>query len=211
MYEFLKNLTLVDTGRLKTPASKNPTGMTLRVFSDGSVFPSKELVETFKLEYVSAQDPNVGNGIDFFDSTQWAPTATLPKMILFGITPKTESKIDLFGSCRFDVRGNPKSSVLTQGVKSEDLLALITSMGYLNEDQKYCDLEVVLQYPIKTEDGIAYIPKTINKGAKKGEKTYSRRENVSFYPVNTVENLKELRDAEALVNSTENITIPVNN
>jgi len=194
MYAFLQGLTLKDTGRQRKPKENSPLGFTLRIFANGEVYPSKELVTKFNLEYTNKNNENKGYGIDVIDSVDWTPTANLPRMILLGITPKTEAKVDLFATCRYDTEtGNPKSTVITQGSTSETLLNLVRSMGYLTEDQKYCDLELVLEHPITMEDGIANIPKLIEKGDRKGEKTYERRENVTFYAVNTVENLAEMK------------------
>jgi hypothetical protein len=209
-YNFLTNLVLVDTGRLRTPKSLNPEGLTLRIFSNGVVYPSQELVDKFNLEYQPKDSAKPSNGFDFFDSQLWTPLATQPRMIIFGIVSKEEPKVDLFGTCRFATDGQPKSSVINQGTASPELLALVRSMGYLTEEQKYCDLELVVEYPIKPQDGIAYIPKLLERGEKAGELTSIRRENVTFYPVNTKENLKEMREAnknQVVVSTTNQVEI----
>jgi len=196
MYDHLKNITLIDTGRVRPPKSSNPEGLTLRIFANGDVYPSKELVERFKLEYNSEDSTQQSFGLDIVDSLEWTPTASMPRMILIGIVNKQEPKVDLFGTCRYNEDKTPKSSVITQGPRSEELLDLVRSLGYLTDEQKYCDLEFVVEHPVTTQDGILYIPKTVARGANKGEKTYIRRENVSLYPVNTVENLKTIREAK---------------
>lgn len=195
MYSFLQNLTLKDTTRKRVPTTRHPEGLALRIFSTGEVYPSKELTDKFDLEYKTKSSENRGNGFDVFDSTEWTPTAELPRMILVAAVPKSEAKVTLFGTCRFDSEGNPLSSVQTQGSVCKELLSLVRSMGYLTDEQKYCDLQVVIDYPIKTEDGIAYIPKTIERGAEAGNKTNERRENLTIYPLNTTENLEEMRKA----------------
>lgn len=195
MYGFLKSIKLVDTGRLRSPKTNNPTGLTLRVFANGEVYPSQDLVTKFNLEYQNKDYTGPSNGLDIIDSLEWLPMANNPRMILIGVVNKEEAKVDIFGTCRYNEDGTPKSTVLTQGTTSETLLNLVRSMGYLTEEQKYCDLEFAIEYPINTEDGIAYIPKVVERGAKKGEKTYERRENVTFYPLNTPENLVEIRKA----------------
>lgn len=208
-YNFLQNLTLVDTGRLRAPKEKNPTGLTVRIFSNGEVYPSKELITKFSLEYPN-KDNQVGYfGFDVVDSTEWAPTAALPRMILFGLSPKTEAKVDLFASCKWNEDGSPKSSVLTQGSTSDTLLTLVRSMGYMSDEQKYCDLQLVVDYPVKTADGLAYIPKVMERGTRKGEQTYERREDITFYPVNTPENLAAQVEAEK-TSTTAGSTTPAN-
>lgn len=206
-YSFLQGLTLVDTGRQRAPKQTNPEGLTIRIFANGEVYPSRELVTRFNLEYTKKEEQATRNGFDVFDSNDWTPTTTLPRMILFGLTPKTEAKVDLFGSCRYNDDGTPKSSVISQGSTSENLLGLVRSMGYLTEDQKYCDLQVVVEHPLTVKDGISHIPKVVERGEKKGEKTYERRENITFYPVNTVENLKEMTTtSERVVTENQSVT-----
>lgn len=181
-YGFLANLTLVDKGRTRTPKEKNPEGLTVRVFSDGSVYPSQELVNNYQLEFLP-KDQNAGNGIDVIDSSKWTPLQNAPRMLLFGFTHKSEPKIELFGTCRYNTDGTPKSSVLTQGSVCKELLALVKEFGWLTEEQTFVDLKVLTQHPIKTENGVAYIPKVVDRGAKKGEETYVKRESYQMFPV----------------------------
>lgn len=197
-YSFLNSITLKDTGRLRVPKERNPeSGIILRILANGEVYPSRELVNKFDLEY-RRKSQSKGFGIDVIDSKDWPVFKDAPRMIIFGLTPKTEPKVDLFGTCRYDEEGNPKSSVMDQGSKSETLLNLVKSMGYLTEEQKYVDLEFVMSHPIKMQDGIANIPKVYERESTKnakGSKTSIRRENVVFYPINTPENLKAVETA----------------
>ena len=206
-YSFLSNLTLVDTGRLRTPKEKNPTGMTVRVYANGEVYPSQELVKKYNLEYVNKDSTEKANGIDVVDSSDWTPMASQPRMILFGITPKQEAKVDLFGSCKFNEDGTPKGSVMNQGPTSAELLELTRSLGFLNEDQKYVDLLLLEQYPINTKDGLSYIPKTVSRGPKKGEKTYERRENVVYYPCTSTEEFEKMNEKKVEVKETPVVNI----
>lgn len=213
-YSFLKNLTLVDTGRIRTPKEKNPKGIAIRIFSNGEVYPSQELVDKYKLEYLSKNAEGTANGIDVVDSTEWTPMAAQPRMILFGITPKSEPKVDLFGSCKFNDDLTPKSTVMTQGSTSETLLNLVRSMGYLNDDQKYVDLVLLEQYPINTKDGLAFIPKTITRGPNAGQRAYERRENIIFYPTTTQEEFDKLNNpvrTESEVVQNEESTLTTSN
>lgn len=196
-YDFLTNLTLTDTGRLKTPKERNPTGLTIRVYSGGQVYPSKELVDRFDLEYKTKDvngDPT-GFGLDIVDSHEWAPLKEHPRMILFAPVSRALPKVDIFARCLYTTEGKPRASVMDQGTISTVLVDLCRSMGYLNPDQKYVDLQFV-DMPIKPSGGIAYIPKKIEKGPKAGEDTYERRENIVLYPFNTPENLEALATAE---------------
>ena len=201
-YSFLTSLTLIDTGRRRQPKEKLPTGMRVRIYSDGSVYPSKELMDAFKLEYVKKakeeEKEEESFGFDIFDSQEWAPLAQHPRMIVFGLVPKNAPKVDLFAACRYNDQGEPRASVLTQGTVSTTLLDLVRQIGYLSPEQKYADLEVLTEFHINVKDGIAYIPKVVERGEKKGEKTYVRRENALFYPVDIPENLenKEVKKVE---------------
>ena len=100
MYDFLKTIKLTDPGRVRAPKSNNPTGMTVRIFANGEVYPSQELVDKFNLEYLPATNENPSYGFDIVDSLTWTPLASAPRMILFGVTPKTLPKVDLFGPYR---------------------------------------------------------------------------------------------------------------
>lgn len=206
-YSFLSNLTLVDTDRLRAPKEKNPTGMTVRVYANGEVYPSKELTEKYELEYVNRDSTEKANGIDVIDSTEWTPMASQPRVILFGITPKQEPKVDLFASCKFNDDGTPKASVMTQGSTSDELLNLVRSLGFLTSEQKYVDLVLIEQYPINTKDGLAYIPKIVSRGPKKGEKDYERRENVTFYAVVSTEEFEKKIETTSKAETTQTVNI----
>jgi hypothetical protein len=206
-YSFLQKMTLIDTGRVRQPKERNPKGMAVRVFANGEVYPSQELVEKYKLEFRNKGGIKEANGIDVVDSIEWKPLADQPRMILFGFTDKKHPKVDLFASCKYNDDDTPKGKVMEQGPVSEDLLELVRSMGYLNNDQKYVDLVILEQYPINTADGLAFIPKVITRGANKGEKTYERRENVTFFPVTTAEEFEKMNTAKA---AEEPAQTPVN-
>jgi len=185
-YSFLTSIKIVDTGRTKTPKSKSPEGLAIRVFADGSVYPSQELVNKFDLQYKHKDEAFPGNAFDVVDTANWKPMQAHPRMLMFGVTPKSAPKVDLFGSTKYSEEGLPKANVLTQGAKDENLVELAKSLGWLTEDQLYTDLKVIVDYPLNTEDGIAYIPKTISRGKDAGQTTYVRRENTTFYPVEVV-------------------------
>ena len=182
-YSFLKNITLVDTGRVKPPKSLIPEGLVVRLHSSGAVYPSLELVNLLKLEYLPKTSGEPSFGLDIVDTDLWPIFKNMPRMLMFGVTAKAEKKVDLFSSCRYNEDGTPKSSVLSQGSISTTLLDLCRSMGWMTEEQRYVDLKVITEHPFKTADGLAFIPKVIEKGERKGERTYERREGITFYPV----------------------------
>lgn len=186
-YNFFKNLTLIDTGRTKTPKTKNPEGLTIRVNNDGSVYPSQELVDRFNLQYTSKENTLKGNGFDVIDSSQWKVFENAPRLIVLGTADKSQPKVDLFASCKFNEDGTPKANVMTQGSLSIILLDLVRELGYMNEDQKYVDLRIVDEHPVNMEDGLAYIPKTFERGEKKGQQDYMKRENSTFFVLEPLE------------------------
>jgi hypothetical protein len=54
---------------------------------------------------------------------------------------------------------------------------------------------------------LAYIPKTVSRGPKKGEKDYERRENVTFYTVLTTEEFEKQKTIATKVETTQTVTI----
>jgi hypothetical protein len=167
---------------------KKLTGLTLRLYRNGEVYPSEELVKLGNLEYQPKDAEDMGNGLDIVDSTDWTPVANLPRTILISFTGRSNPKVDLFATTKYNELA-PKSSVLTQGIESEMLLTIARSMGWFGSGErepKYVDLQVLTQYSVKTNDGIAYIPKIVARGERKGDKTYERRENQVFYPITPI-------------------------
>lgn len=185
-YSIFKSLILTDTTRQRAPKALLPEGKTLRIMANGKVYPSKEWAEFYDIDFANGE-----NGIDIIDSGTWDKLKDMPRAILMSPTPRTEGRIELFGSFRSGVDGAPLSDVYSQGPKSELLLEMVKELGFMNETQKYCDLVVLPDHVIKFQDGICHVPKTVQKGARAGELTYVRRENVEFFPLVPVEYLQE--------------------
>ena len=73
-FDFLKNVTLTvpeTSAKTTSKVDKNPTGMKLRVYASGRVYPSQELVDALNLEYCSKESDSVNNGLDVFKSIDW--------------------------------------------------------------------------------------------------------------------------------------------
>jgi hypothetical protein len=182
-YDFLKSLKLKETTTTDKPKTeKTPEILGLRVFKNGRIYPSKALVERFKLEYGVRGEC----GIDFFSSGDWTlyPKDQAP-VIFVAFVPREESKISLFSSYK-KTETTEKPSVLTQGPKAPELLELVKTT-YKRDDVLFIDLAVDVNIPVTTLNGIYNIPKTIARGPKKGTATYIRRENVVLYPLVPVE------------------------
>ena len=150
MLDFLAKATLQDvaehqpSGRTGGPRKqRNPEGLAIRLFRDGSVYPSADLVAKFSLEYPNAVlkekvpipmkegeteqkysnrfevEDAKGNGFDVID------TATYPsfnagggRFILVSPVDRDKGRVDLFASTGYNEDGTPKSSVMNQGAKT---------------------------------------------------------------------------------------------
>ena len=145
-----------------------PTGLALRVFRDGSVYPSLELVQKFNLEYPNASvtkealpategeeikyknnfavTGNPGVGFDVID-TEKAPFLSFGKRILI-ISPvaKTQPKVDLFGSTVYNEDGTPKSTVIDQGAKTfgeDSLWPMLTEVYGIEPITKEAEIDYI--------------------------------------------------------------------
>jgi hypothetical protein len=205
---FLKGITLVDTGRLKVPTTRTPQGMVIRVMSNGAVYPSKELIEKLNLDYTpkaaEGQEQTYGFGFDIIDSSEWAPTKDMDRMLLLGLISRAQPKLSIFNRVKFNPNGTPMTSVLDQGTPSQELLDIVRSLGYIMEDQKYVDLVIQPDNPIPLENEVAWIPKVVERGPRKDQKEYVRRENIRIYqaiPSDMIEEPKS-ETAQAAVSVT---------
>ena len=168
---------------------KYPTeGTVIRVWSNGNVFPSQKLVDELFLEYgVTPLVPgSTSNGLDVFAFSKMPNAPQVAQdCIMISAVAKSAPKVDLFGSCKYDEAGQPKSSVLTQGggTFGEEFIALIKEV-YDIEIPKgtYLDLEVKLNISPKVSP-IVYLPKIVDRGPKKGQPDVARRENITIYPL----------------------------
>lgn len=198
-FDVLRNVVLTDQkAKVKVKVEKNPTGLALRIYANGDVYPSRQLIDQFDLNYYN-QDSQSGSGFDIIDSKTWEPTKAFDRMIIFGVVAKHEAKVDLFNRVKFNEDGTPVSNVFDQGSPSPKLLNLVQDLGLLKEGDKFVDLQIFTDFPITMEDGIALVPKELAKGGKKGTPSYQRRENVVFYPVDVVEAITEEADPKIRV------------
>lgn len=168
--------------------NKYPTeGTVIRVWANGNIFPSPELVKKLNLEYGSSVPVQAGgNGLDVFAFSKMPNAPQIAQdCIMISAVAKTAPKVDLFGSCKYDEAGQPKSSVLTQGggTFGEEFIVMIKEVyGIEIPKGTYLDLEVKLDISPKVSP-IVYLPKTIDRGPKKGQLDVARRENITIYPL----------------------------
>lgn len=197
-FDFLKNMELkeIEKAPVNSPNSKSPApGAHLRLFADGSLYPSAELVALHNLEYQNADSTSPENGYDVFVSTDWGQyTGTVP-FVALALVSKHEPKVSLFSQTKYNDDKTPKSSVLTQKTTAGEELIKALSTVYLEspdenlfENKAYLDLALVLDQPVnKTATGVYHLPKVIAKGKDAGKPSYVRREHVQIFPLTIVE------------------------
>lgn len=212
---FLKGITLksneevkpafITTKAARPSIDRSPVNADLRVFRDGSIYPSKALVEKFNLEYVGkdhvySEGQAQVNGFDIVSSKTFPNTSHLEaSFLLIGVVPKSLPKVDVFGSTTYvsekDVEKDStlvlnaaKSSVLDQGANTFGKEALIPMLkevyGFeFGENDKFVDLIIVSDQPLVTSDGNYFIPKRITRGEKKGQLDIVVRQNIDLFPL----------------------------
>lgn len=219
---FLKNITLASndavkpvTVRAKAAVNRNPETADIRIYRNGSVYPSAKLVNTCNLQYAPKDSTDKGNGFDVFSSKDFLNTKHLAEVFLFiAMVPRSEGKIDLFASCTFEEDGTPKSDVLSQGANTAgvEILEKIKEVYGIEmlEGESFMDLKIVSDSPFTTEDSIYFIPKTVSRGAKKGDVTLVRREDLTLYalvPVSMLE-AETITEVEFEDAPTEEVQVP---
>lgn len=142
---FLKSSTVEEAkapahtgGGIKKQWNPAPALVAVRIWKDGSVFPSTSARDKFDLEYRKAEisktalplkegeteqrfkndykfPDGTGNGFDFIDSRLWNEVKGDGAMLLVAVTGKKEGKVDLFNTVAYDETGNPKETVMSQG------------------------------------------------------------------------------------------------
>lgn len=206
--DFLSNVTLDPVAKKAAPKRTSvpslPESADLRVFPNGKVYPSKAFAEKFALEFVpkvnvanEGAEPILevqGNGLDIFSTLSWGMMASArqagaleSEFLCIVCVPKIAAKVDMWSSTKYDEEGQPKASVFTQGIntfsKKQLVPMLAETYGVDWDNTVYVDLSVVHDTPIVSESGVYHIPKIVSTGAKKGEATYIRRENVTVNPL----------------------------
>ena len=190
-FDFLRNVQLVTPvaePKGRVAVVRNPEGLRLRVFSNGKVFPSAELVEKYKLEYAPKDSTDEVFGFDVFKSTDWPMfpmNESTPKFVFIAPTQKSSPRVDLFGQVAYNEDGSPKTSVLEQGGSfGLTILEMIKDIyGIEVAKGESIDLEINEDVVVKSPNGVYYIPKTIARGENKGEQTVVRRELISVMPL----------------------------
>ena len=210
-FDFLKNVTLTvpeTSAKTTSKVDKNPTGMKLRVYASGKVYPSQELVDALNLEYCSKESDSVNNGLDVFKSIDWGMFPQIPgqDFIFVCAVPKSSAKVDMFGQVGYNEDGTPKVSVMEQGggTFGKELVDMIESVyGITIEKGQFIDLEFKTDVVIKSPNDVYFIPKTVSRGEKKGEVTVVRREYVNVMPLIPVVESETVQDPQLSIDFPE--------
>lgn len=228
--DLVKRGVAINNSEPKTPATRakkdrNPVTSDLRLFRDGSIYPSATLVKKYNLEYQHKDDTSPGNGFDVIDSRAWVNTANseTPFLMITAVF-KDAPKVDLFGQTRYNDDGTPASSVMTQGTKTFGLKlwemlheVYGTEIPTKDSEKDYVDLDIVeddefAQNLLTATNGIFNVPKTIARGDDKGLQTYTRREKLvmSFLIPSTINNNAAVLETNGGI-ETENVGDTIKN
>ena len=224
---FLQNIQMVADERPKKTGNRkewNPTeGLTIRLWKNGEVYPSQELVDRFELEYknrltdeevaaIKAKTmtkPFPGNAFDVVDTTDFPSFKSPDRLLIVSTVPKDELKVDLFGSVGYNESMAPIMSVMDQGAATfgKDFLLPSIQEIYgieLTDENPYVDLVIVGQNgvdkpePFRMPSGkeYAFFPKKVARGEKKGEMTVQKRDRPEIYVLYPKQLLDEPAAAE---------------
>jgi hypothetical protein len=202
--EFLKDMSLEST-EVRTRSAAVETipmdGADLRLFSDGRIYPSAQLVEDHNLEYVAKgtdeEKDDVGNGFDIIDTKLFSGyDQSNPRLVMVALVKKNLPKVDLFGRTSYDSKTfEPKSSVIDQGAATTGvwLIELLEEVygPIFTDDATFVDLKINVEFGVKTGNNIYHLPKKVARGEKKGEITYQRRTDTALWPLTVFEITRE--------------------
>lgn len=208
--EFLKNAKLASNDTVKpvlarttTAKARNPETADIRVYKNGSVYPSAALVAEFDLGYRAKDaEGDKGKAFDVFKSTEYLNTQNWPaesKVIFIAAVNRAEGKAELFGRTTYDENG-AASDVMSQGATTfgKELLTMLKDIYdvELTEEEAYIDLVISRENAFNTEDGIYWVPKTVSRGDDKGKSTLVRREDITLFPLVPLSWMEEAGDTE---------------
>lgn len=163
---FLKTIKVEDGPKHKssgggTRKQWNPTlPLAIRVWSDGSVFPSQGLLERFDLEYRSkppgdVKDYAYGNGFDVFSSKDSKQFMSETPLVWISPAAKNLLKVDIFASTGYNEDGTPISSVMDQGAATygqKHLLPMLKdTYGVEPNEAGFIDLVLLGAPPVVSE------------------------------------------------------------
>jgi hypothetical protein len=217
--DFLKKASLVAneivkpaTARTVTAKNRNPENADIRIYKDGSVYPSAALVAKYNLAYVGKDVEPKGSAFDVFKSSEFLNTKHWPAentVLFITAVDRKLPKTDLFGSTKYDETGAPTADVLTQGSSTfgKKLLVDLKEVYDVEPNEEgFIDLSIYNDSPFTTEDSIYYVPKIVSRGENIGQSDLVRRENLTLFPLvpaaMLTEQTKEEPAADTMVEET---------
>jgi len=182
-------------------------GAHFRVYKNGRIFTDPVIAGKYALNYGPKEEITIpgkdtakdkvklvpsGNGIDIFSSENWQMIATPTPMLFIAIVGRAGNpKIDIYGSTSYDADGEPTRSIDTNTVSSFGKNFLVPKLeeiyGIDFEEADFVDLVMNTEYQIEAPRGVFSIPKTVSRGADKGELTFLTRKDVSVFPLTVFE------------------------
>jgi hypothetical protein len=208
--DFLKKASLVAneivkpaTARTVTAKNRNPENADIRIYKDGSVYPSAALVVKHILAYVAKDVEPKGTAFDVFKSSEFLNTKHWPAdetVIFIAAVDRSQPKTDLFSSTKYDEAGAPTADVLTQGSNTfgKKLLVDLKEVYDVEPNEEgFIDLVIMGDTPFNTPDSIYYVPKLVSRGEKIGQSDLVRRENLTLFPLVPAAMLAEQATADS--------------
>lgn len=194
-FDFLDSMPLkeIDKSPVSVVGGKLPAaGADFRLFADGSIYPSQDLIQKDQLEFQAKESGIPEYGYDVFLSTDWSQYPGTVKFPCIAKVSKHEPRVDLFGQLKYNKDSTPKSSVMTmRSTQAEDLIRYLEESycdagETLFAHRTYVDLKINTARPMKTANQIYNLPKVVAKGKNAGQKSYTRRENIVVYPLEII-------------------------
>jgi len=197
---FLKNVEVKAVPQKNSTAKKATlekfpvAGAHFRVYKNGRMFSNKEIAAKYNLNFgaqIEGEDKKavtVGNGLDIFSSENWQMIKTEETILFVGIVARQgNSKIDVYGSTRYDEDGNPKGDInansIAAFVKDSLIEMLETVYGVDFEECDFVDLTIAEEFPIKAPNDVYSIPKVVSRGDSKGQPVFVTRTNLQVFPL----------------------------
>jgi hypothetical protein len=187
---FLSQVTVAAVEAVKKPVTRvakqyQPVTADLRIHASGAIYPSDALIAEFNLEYTDKGSDAPSFGMDVIDVAQMPAIQSPERFLAVSFVPKSAPKVDLFGMTKFSEDGTPMTKVGEQGSATfgkETLLPLLAEVyAAVPNEEGFIDLNILRDMPFTSPNGIFMFPKTVSRGEKKGEISYTRRENQTVY------------------------------
>lgn len=201
MLDFLSKIKVDDPSTMKKSGggghrkawNPDPATLALRVWKDGSIFPSERLVKWLDLEYRQKGVEVQGKGLDVFPSEKLPVFKSPTPLIVVNAVDKEEPRIDLFGTTGYDEDEMPTGSVMDQGAATfgkKTLLPMIKEVyGVEPNETGFIDLillgqdgtEATQKFDVAGDKDFIYVPKVISKGDNAGAGSYAKRDHPRLY------------------------------